>query len=54
MKLQGRNLVFGMQGSAAHELLRELTVQIYGKITSKLAVIFQHRQRQASNKETTK
>jgi hypothetical protein len=36
------------------ELLRELTVQIYGKITSKLASICQHRQEQASDKETMK
>ncbi len=37
MKLQGRNLVFDMQEDDVHELMRELTAQIYGKITSKLA-----------------
>jgi hypothetical protein len=44
MKLHGHNLVFGTQGSAVHELLCELTVQINSKITSKLVGIFQHRQ----------
>ncbi len=51
---QGRNLVFGMQGDDVRELQRELIVQIYGKITSKLAGIFQNRQEQASDKETIK
>jgi hypothetical protein len=40
MKLQDRNLIFGMQGDDVSELLRELTEPIYGKITSKLAGIF--------------
>ncbi len=50
MKLQGRN----MQGHDVREQLHEQNMQIYGKITSKLASIFQHRQERTSDKETMK
>jgi hypothetical protein len=48
MKLRGRNI----QGSDVRELLCELTVPIYAKITSKLAGIFRHRLKQICDEET--